>query len=163
MERLTKHHFKKQDGFYMTCSEHCSKEDFSCEDCGELDKLVDRLGTIEDILGDDYDLDRLRELLEADRDGRCVILPCKDWLEIVFGEQEIFFAIDDDYEEEKVREITVRSEDRFNWYNGWETVALNGIDENGLNFEFLPEEIGRNIFLTREAAQAALERMKSNG
>lgn len=64
MERLTEHHFKKQDGFYMTCSEHCSKEDFSCEDCGEFDKLVDRLGTIEDILGDDYDLDRLRELVE---------------------------------------------------------------------------------------------------
>lgn len=104
MERLTKHHFKKQDGFYMTCSEHCSKEDFSCEDCGELDKLVDRLGTIEDILGDDYDLDRLaaimnqrmsmredvaerwkltsdipidrlRELAQADREGRCVVLP----------------------------------------------------------------------------------------
>lgn len=81
MKRLTEHHFKKQDGFYMTCSEHCSKEDFSCEDCGELDKLVDRLGTIEDILGDDYDLDRLRELIEADRDGRCVVLPeggCED-------------------------------------------------------------------------------------
>lgn len=30
---------------------------------------------IEDILGDDYDLDRLRELVEADRDGRCVVLP----------------------------------------------------------------------------------------
>ena len=67
MERLTKHHFKKQDGFYMTCSEHCSKEDFSCEDCGEFDKLVDRLGTIEDILGDEYDLDRLREMVEESK------------------------------------------------------------------------------------------------
>ena len=27
-------------------------------------------------MGDDYDLDRLRELVEADRDGRCVVLPC---------------------------------------------------------------------------------------
>lgn len=36
-----------------------------------------RLAIIEDILGDDYDLDRLRELVEADRDGRCVVLPCK--------------------------------------------------------------------------------------
>lgn len=26
-------------------------------------------------LGDNYDLDRLRELVEADRDGRCVVLP----------------------------------------------------------------------------------------
>lgn len=32
--------------------------------------------SIEDILGIDYDLNRLRELVEADRDGRCVVLPC---------------------------------------------------------------------------------------
>ena len=33
-----------------------------------------RLAEIEDILGDTYDLDRLRELVEADREGRCVVL-----------------------------------------------------------------------------------------
>ena len=32
-----------------------------------------RLKKIEDILGEDYDLDRLRELVEADREKRCVI------------------------------------------------------------------------------------------
>ena len=37
---------------------------------------IERLAFIEDILGEDYDLDRLRELVEADRDGRCVVLPC---------------------------------------------------------------------------------------
>ena len=31
---------------------------------------IERLAAIEDILGDEYDLDRLRELLEADREGR---------------------------------------------------------------------------------------------
>jgi len=36
-----------------------------------------RLCQIEDILGDDYDLDRLRWLVEADKDGRCVATPCK--------------------------------------------------------------------------------------
>lgn len=30
-----------------------------------------RLNMIEDILGADYDIDRLRELVEADREGRC--------------------------------------------------------------------------------------------
>lgn len=35
------------------------------------------IADIEDILGDNYDLDRLRELVEADREGRCVMLPCK--------------------------------------------------------------------------------------
>lgn len=38
---------------------------------------IHRLAAIEDILGDEYDMDRLRELVEADRDGRCVVLPCK--------------------------------------------------------------------------------------
>ena len=37
-----------------------------------------RLNEIENILGDHYNLDRLRQLLEADRDGRCVVLPCKE-------------------------------------------------------------------------------------
>ena len=37
--------------------------------------IVNRLAAIEDILGDDYDLDRLRELAQADREGRCVVLP----------------------------------------------------------------------------------------
>lgn len=36
--------------------------------------LYQRLTTIEDILGDKYDLDRLRELVQADREGRCVVI-----------------------------------------------------------------------------------------
>lgn len=36
-----------------------------------------RLKQIEDILGDAYNLDRLRELVEADKEGRCVVLPVK--------------------------------------------------------------------------------------
>ena len=39
--------------------------------------IINRLAAIEDILGDEYDLNRLRELVEADREGRCVVLPCK--------------------------------------------------------------------------------------
>lgn len=34
-----------------------------------------RLKQIEDILGDTYDLDRLRELVKADKAGRCVVIP----------------------------------------------------------------------------------------
>ena len=36
---------------------------------------IHRLVTIEDILGDEYDLGRLRELVQADREGRVHILP----------------------------------------------------------------------------------------
>lgn len=37
-------------------------------------EVIDRLAAIEDILGDEYDLDRLRELAQADREGRCVVI-----------------------------------------------------------------------------------------
>ena len=40
-------------------------------------ELRARLMMIEDILGDTYDLDHLRELIEAERKGRLVVLPCK--------------------------------------------------------------------------------------
>lgn len=40
-----------------------------------LQNLADKHAVIEDILGDTYDLDHLRELVEADKDGRCVVLP----------------------------------------------------------------------------------------
>ena len=32
--------------------------------------VCDRLGKIEDILGDEYDLDRLRELVKSEKEGR---------------------------------------------------------------------------------------------
>lgn len=41
----------------------------------EHETAIHRLAAIEDILGDEYDLDRLRELVQADREGRCVVLP----------------------------------------------------------------------------------------
>lgn len=44
------------------------------ESAEAVDKGQERLADIEDILDDDYDLDRLRELVQADREGRCVVL-----------------------------------------------------------------------------------------
>lgn len=122
-----------------------------------------RLAEIENILGDDgddYDLDRLKELVQADREERCVVLPCKDWLEIVFGEQEVFYGIDINYIEHPIREISVDSSSRCTWYDGWKTVVLKGYDENGLDWEFSPEDIGKTVFLTRKEAEAALKRME---
>lgn len=48
---------------------------FEMQDCAGVEEIIKRLAAIEDILGDEYDLDRLRQLVEADRDGRCVVLP----------------------------------------------------------------------------------------
>lgn len=40
----------------------------------QKESVMGRLAAIEDILGDEYDLDRLRELVQADREGRCVVI-----------------------------------------------------------------------------------------
>ncbi len=48
----------------------------SCENCIH-GRYKDRLAAIEDILGDEYDLDELKEKVQAKREGRRVVLPCK--------------------------------------------------------------------------------------
>ena len=40
---------------------------------------IHRLVTIEDILGDEYDMDELREMVQAKREGRCVVLPVRGY------------------------------------------------------------------------------------
>lgn len=57
-------------GLDAHCTRHCTQPT-PCK----IPALVHRLAKIENILGDNYDLDRLRELVEADNDGRCVVLP----------------------------------------------------------------------------------------
>ena len=103
---------------------------------------------------------RIVALMEADKDGRVVVLPCKDWLKVVFGDQVLFWGIDKDYVEQPIREISLDDADRIGWYDGYKTVFLKGTDENGEAWEFYPEEIGKTVFLTREAAEKALEAMK---
>ena len=105
---------------------------------------------------------KLAEYETAEEEGRLVALPCKNWMDIVFGEQELFYGIDMDYTENPIREITVHNEERFTWYDGWKTVVLKGVDENGLDWEFAPEEIGKTVFLTYEEAEKALEEIEKD-
>lgn len=91
MERYTENHYDG-NGYYLICSGNC--ETLNCGDCGILDKIVDRLAAyeetglepeevrrcleFEDICLDEYiKHERLHELAQADREGRCVVLPCK--------------------------------------------------------------------------------------
>jgi len=85
VERLTDHeneHYN-QPGC-NSCSDYRWR---SCKESGEIDDCIQRLTwlrllDIEDILGDDYDLDRLRELVRAEREGKCEALPCKKWVHL---------------------------------------------------------------------------------
>lgn len=81
-------------------------------------------------------------------------------MDIVFGEQTIFYGIDTSYIEEPIREISVDNAERISWYDAWETVFLKGADENGQEWNFSPNEIGKTVFLTREEAERAMEGKK---
>lgn len=75
-----------------------------------------RLAAIENILGDDYDLDRLKELVQADREGRCAVTPCKqgDIVYIITEPQnvkglDLGDVPDTEYEKKRVFECIVGS------------------------------------------------------
>lgn len=75
MERLTK---RTPSG--VAILNHSSCFVYTGIRCGltasqKIQAAIERLAEIEDILGDNYDLDHLRGIVEADRDGRCVVLP----------------------------------------------------------------------------------------
>lgn len=131
VERLTKR-INEDTEPYLSC-EVCNKkpmsECWSQENCTQT--AVDRLSSIEDILGDNYDLDRLRELVEADRDGRLHIFPVK------IGETVWFEDPDDVIRSEKI--------ERHNAYTCTETIGFENSD------------IGKYVFFSREAAEAALK------
>lgn len=126
----------------------------------EVSALIKGWSDLCTIIGECGGIDRLRELAEADKDGRLVVLPCKDWLDVVFGDQILFWGIDKSCMENPIREISVDDAERITWYDGYKTVYLKGTDENGEAWEFYPEEIGKTVFLTREEAEKALEAMK---
>lgn len=75
MERLTRRWGpeEKQISGHAICEFNHCPEDTTCASCVYGQKN-NRLADIEDILGSEYDLDRLKQLIEADREGRCAIL-----------------------------------------------------------------------------------------
>lgn len=95
-------------------------------------------------------IDRLRELAEADKDGRVVVLPCKigDKLYEVTGRKTISVY--------RVKAIRVELFALFiEWdiEEGFVWQALAGVSTG---------EIGKTVFLTREEAEKALEAMEDD-
>lgn len=117
-------------------------------DVEQIDLVYNRLAAIEDILGDDYDLDRLKELVQADREGRCVVLPCK-------LHDKVFFV-----ENGCVKETEVDS--FHNWTSGhWKiSTHTDRMFDHWKGYEIDFSGINKTVFLTREEAEAALEKMK---
>lgn len=107
-------------------------------------RIYNRLAAIEDILGDDYDLSRLRELVEADRDGRCVVLPCE------VGET-VYMPFCDDIVEKRIGQFHI------NGYTNpkiWADIDCDWATTQRVRWDL---SFGKTVFLTREAAEAALK------
>ena len=111
----------------------------SCEDCIH-GQYKDRLAAIEDILGDEYDLDKLMELVQAKRKGRCIVLPCKK------GDTVWRIVHDAAPHITKDRCTDIKYENRDIWVH-----LIGDRVMGGWNF-------GKLLFLTREDAEAALRR-----
>ena len=111
-----------------------------------------RLKLVEDILGDDYDLDRLRELVEADRDGRCVVLPVLPALRPGTCGSEIYILLDSgEIVEDCVNDILIGLNSR-----GEMNFVFSTFDSG----DFEIADIGKHIFWTVEAARQAASSLK---
>ena len=93
---------------------------------------------------DGLPIDRLRELAEAEKDGRCVVLPCK------VG-QRGFALLDTDknISECEVKQIGMGNEIGF--------IGLEPIGARGREYGVALNGFGKTVFLTREEAEKALE------
>ena len=155
MERLTydfciagKHCWQVKGADNLECGEVCkSRDDEGCNGC-PIANAFDRLAAIEDILGDNYDLERLKELVQADREERCVVLPCK-------LHDKVFFVENGCLKETEV--------DSFhNWTSGhWKiSTHTDRMFDHWKGYEIDFSGINKTVFLTREEAEKALKEME---
>ena len=101
-------------------------------------RIYNRLAAIEDILGEQYDLDRLRELTQADKEGRCAVLPCKPGDRILIDGRKAIIVEFFGYETERYF--------RAQFYDNMQYIDIPF------------EEIGKTVFIAHEEAEAALRR-----
>ena len=168
MKRLTE---RDEDGFVWTgIDTNCVNGSYDILDKKWLDDALDRLAAIEDILGDEYDLDRLREMVEAekedryiimkeprragvhrltelaeaDREGRCVVLPCKK------GDTVWRIVNDATPQITKDRCTNIKVENKEVWVN-----LIGDRVMGGWNF-------GKLLFLNEKEAEAALKARGQN-
>ena len=136
---------------------------------GKAYDAVYRLQEIENILGDEYDLEHLKELVEADREGRCMVAKLKIGEHMFVVEkkkivkariQEIYF----DDMSELIYLVDFECDNScdgcpFNsWSQSWEGEwECDGEYGDG---SVKQSDFGKTVFLTREEAEAALEKMR---
>ena len=164
MERLTK--WENGHAYYTRCFEKpCYGGGCKLEDCPFETVVCEHLAAYEDTgltpeeikapLTEDAMINlaaqvlgvepiRLRELAEADKDGRVVVLPCRQ------GDELWTYC---NHPVKRVYSFTVSDVSTLNGRTVLNTLGLGTIR---------PEDIGKTVFLTREEAERAMEE-KRNG
>lgn len=99
--------------------------------------------------------DRLRELAEADKDGRVVVLPCKVG-DTVYMIEHIFDIDNGVCDEICARKVIGHGGNNLNQL--W-LVGSGGI----CNAYIFVSEFGKTVFLTREEAERAIQEMEGKG
>ena len=175
MERLTK---RDTDGQAMMDCQKCEadwtgKHGKPMVDCTALycrNRLKDRLAAYEDTgltpeealsmrmdmaiiraMFQDADVERMKELTRADREGRVMMLPCRigSTVYVLIQDSTIFYP------------------ETNGWYIGEDTIDVIAQDGfylgNPEDGDFRPNDvIGEIVFLTRKEAEKALEAMKND-
>ena len=110
--------------------------------------MAERLAAYEDIAELCGGADRLRELAEADKDGRVVVLPCKvgETVYFVNAKQTLEFAVVG----------YAVDETGISWVHSEHVDKIGNTNER----TFSPDRFGKNTFFTREEAKKALQEME---
>ena len=131
-DRVTK------SAYRQTCVEHLA----AYEDTGltpeEVSALVKDWSDRCTIVGECSGIDRMRELAEADKDGRVVVLPCRQ-------EDELWTYCN--HPVKRVYSFTVSDVSTLNGRTVLNTLGLGTIR---------PEDVGKTVFRTSEDAEKAL-------
>ena len=152
MERLT---FEGNFCDIAQCRELPCKYDGNCtqkevwerlkayEDSGLSPQACAEAREIEETLsGCDYSISRMVELMKADKEGRVVVLPCRQ------GDELWTYC---NHQVKRVYSFTVSDVSTLNGRTVLNTLGLGTIR---------PEDIGKTVFLSREEAEKALREME---
>lgn len=117
------------------------------EDAGLSPQACAEAREIEETLsGCDYSISRMVELMKADKEGRLVVLPCRQGAELwTYGNFP---------QGREVYRFTVSDVSTLNGRTVLNTLGLGTIR---------PEDIGKTVFLSREEAEKALQEMGGKG
>ena len=141
MERLTK---RLPDGKVVTDCDSCEqKKDKQCTFSECRASFIKRLASYEDIAELCGGFDRLRELAEADKDGRVVVLPCRQGDEL--------WTYGNFTRGREVYRFTVSDVSTLNGRTVLNTLGLGTIRQ---------DDIGKTVFSTREEAERAMQEME---